>query len=359
MRLLFVGTGTGGGGTESHFVTLASAMAEAGHQVAAVVRPNDFIHGRLAGAVPLYNGRFDRTNDPAGAAAVWRAARHFRPDWIVASFKREYLSAGLVARAQGSRVAFFKHIVNMKPASLRLIPLLADRFIVPSLYLREELARRGAPLARIQVLPNPVDVRQYAPDAALRKQVRARLGVAPDDVLVGYVGRLENAKGIHPYAEALDAAMARFDGLRALWVGDGQNAAPLLEKLWQSPFRDRHYHVGWLADVRPCYAAMDLLAFPSTGPETFGRVSIEAQAFGVPVLASRNGGIPETVDDGRTGVLLPPGHVPAWSAALAAISADAPRRHAMGRAARELVEQRFCHRRIASEFERLLDNPAA
>ncbi|HEX9109362.1 MAG TPA: glycosyltransferase family 4 protein [Longimicrobiales bacterium] len=356
MRILFVGTGAGGGGTESHFVALASAMAEAQHEVAAVVRPGDFIYRALAGAgaVRLYDGCFDRSNDPAGAASVWRAARHFRPDWIVGSYKREYLSVGFVARAQRARVALFKHIVNMGPSSARLLPRLADRFIVPSIFLRDELVRRGTPPDRIQVLPNPVDLRRYAPEPWLRSRIRRELDLSDDDVLVGFVGRLDAAKGVHPYAEALEQAMSRSGRLRALWVGDGEAAAPLLERLWRSPNRQRHIHTGWVPDVRPFYAALDVLALPSVGPETFGRVSIEAQACGVPVLASRNGGIPETLEDGGSGLLLPPADVPAWSDALARICDDDAGRRRMGDAGRQLVSERFCHKRVARDFERIL-----
>ena len=359
MRILFVGTGAGGGGTESHFVALASAMAEARHEVAAVVRPGDYIYRSLAGsgAVRLYEGRFERSNDPAGVAGVWRAARHFRPDWIVGSYKREYLSVGFVARAQRARAALFKHIVNMRPASARLLPRIADRFIVPSAYLRDELVRRGTPPDRIQVLPNPVDVQRYAPEPYLRTRIRRELDISDDDVLVGFVGRLEAAKGVHPYADALERAMSGSPRLRALWVGDGEAAAPLLERLWRSEHRARHMHTGWVQDARPFYAALDVLALPSIGPETFGRVSIEAQAFGVPVLASRNGGIPETLEDGTSGVLLPPADVPAWSAALTRICEDDAGRRRMGEAGRQLVRERFCHHRVARDFERILTQP--
>ena len=69
-------------------------------------------------------------------------------------------------------------------------------------------------------------------------------------------------------------------------------------------------------DVHSYYGVMSMLAFPSIAPETFGRVSVEAQAAGVPVLASNIGGIPETLDPGVTGLLLPPGDVGAWRDAI-------------------------------------------
>jgi glycosyltransferase involved in cell wall biosynthesis len=155
--------------------------------------------------------------------------------------------------------------------------------------------------------------------------------------------------------------MDRSPSVRALWVGDGEAAAPLLERIWRSRHRARHSHMGWLADVRTGYAGMDVLALPSIGPETFGRASIEAQALGLPVLASRHGGIPETLEDGVTGLLLPAGDVPAWAEAIVRLSGDGAARARMGAAGRDFVETRFCQRRIAARFEQLLqeDEPVS
>jgi glycosyltransferase involved in cell wall biosynthesis len=99
---------------------------------------------------------------------------------------------------------------------------------------------------------------------------------------------------------------------------------------------------------------MDVVTLPSIGPETFGRVLVEAQACGVPVLGSRNGGIPETMEDGVTGHLLPPGDAVAWEAAILRLADDDPARRRMGRLGREFVERVFDARIVAAEFGRML-----
>jgi glycosyltransferase involved in cell wall biosynthesis len=105
---------------------------------------------------------------------------------------------------------------------------------------------------------------------------------------------------------------------------------------------------------------MDWLAMPSEWLEPFGRVSIEAQACGVPVLASRVGGIPETLQEGETGWLFPPGDVAAWRDALvAAVDLPVERRRAMGEAGARFVGQRFSTQRIVQDFIELLSSPAA
>ena len=79
----------------------------------------------------------------------------------------------------------------------------------------------------------------------------------------------------------------------------------------------------------------------------------------MPVVASRNGGIPESLLEGETGVLLPPGDVAAWADAIASLAHDQAGRQRMGQAGRLLMEQRFSQARIAADFERLLtESPA-
>ena len=91
MKLLFVGTNRGGGGTESHFVTLARTMQELGHEVHAIVFPGSPIHIGLQGSgVVMHDGVFRNAFDPRGFRAVWRVAKQFKPDWIIGSFSKEY-----------------------------------------------------------------------------------------------------------------------------------------------------------------------------------------------------------------------------------------------------------------------------
>lgn len=356
MRLLFVGTNKGGGGTESHFVTLARAMSAAGHAVAAVVRPGCPIAQGLQGSgVDLYPGVFKNVFDPRGYRAVWRAARRFRADWIVGSFSKEYWPLAGLSHALGVPLALFKHMdFPMKPATRRFIPRLAGRFIVISDFMRERFIARGVPADYLQVLYNPLDLAYFQPDPGLRRQARAELGLHEDDVLAGFIGALHPGKGIFVLADALDQAMDRLPRLKALWVGEGPAAADFARRLAASPHAERHVRRGWSQDVRPFYAAMDLLAMPSIESDTFGRVSIEAQACGVPVLGSQLGGIPETMLPGDSGLLLPPGAVEAWRDAMLALAQDAPRRQRMGQAGAAFVRDRFSAPVIAEDFRRLL-----
>ena len=204
------------------------------------------------------------------------------------------------------------------------------------------------------MLYNPVETSIYRPDAAARAAMRERLGFSPDDVVVGFAGRLERQKGVHTLAPALHAAMERCPRLRALWIGSGKAEADVDAAILGSRHHARHVRLPWASNMAALYASMDVLAFPSISSESFGRVSIEAQACGVPVIASRTGGVPETLAPGRTGELVEAGDVDAWTGALVAVAENAGARARMGAAGRAFVSESFDGRRITRDFERLL-----
>jgi glycosyltransferase involved in cell wall biosynthesis len=360
MRLLLVGCNAGGGGTESHFISLARALAASGHDVAAVVRPHDFIHRSLEREerIRLFPLEFRGRRDLRAVRSLTRLARTVRPDWIVGWFKAEYLALALAAKSAGVPLTLFSHLdQRIRPYMLNPVMGLVRAVIVPSEYLRGRYIERGLPPSRVIVLRNPVDLEMFTPDAALRARTRAALGLVASDVLLGYAGRFEPAKGVHTLAHAANSAMSRSANLHALWVGHGRSEQELRAITAGGEFAARHHWLPWLDDVRPAYAAMDMIALPSEGSETFGRVLIEAQACGIPVLGAENGGIPETLVQGDTGRLLPPGDIGSWTSAITDLVSD-DRRLRFARNARSFAE-RFESHLVAADFVHILDSLSA
>ena len=269
-----------------------------------MARPGGYIaRGLEASGLAVEPGIFRNAADVRGARGVLRAIRRAKADWLVGSFGHEYWPLLALGRLTRTPVALFRHSNSrLKPMSRALLPRWADRSIAVSESMRANLAEQGVAPGRVSLLYNPVDVEPFRPDSALREESRRALGVGEDTVLVGFVGALKPEKGVFGLAAAFNGAMA----LRALWVGEEAAHARLREAV-APEFQERHVLRGWTGDMRPLYAAMDVLAVPSEWLEPFGRVSIEAQACGVPVLASRIGDLPETLREGETGLLLAPG----------------------------------------------------
>lgn len=357
MKLLFVGTNRGGGGTESHFVTLACTMQEAGHSVSAIVYPGSPIHtGLLNSGVILHNGVFRNAFDPRGFSTVWKVCGQFHPDWIVGSFSKEYWPLAILAKLLGIKLALFKHMdFAMRPATNYFIPRLADRFIVISDFMKKKFIARGVKAELIRVLYNPLNLDYFKPDPQLRQSTRKSFGYADDDIVLGFLGALHPDKGFLQLADAVNQAMKQVPSLKVFWVGDGRAAEALDRKIAEGGFAERHTRHKWTPEVRPFYASMDMLAMPSVESETFGRVSIEAQACGVPVLCSDIGGIPETLLPGVTGLLLPPGDIALWCEAIIELANNNQSRIKMAKQGREWVAQRFSAPVIGKEFAQMLN----
>ncbi|MBU6248562.1 MAG: glycosyltransferase family 4 protein [Xanthomonadaceae bacterium] len=361
MRFLFVGTHPENTGAATHFVALAQALVESGHDVDAILRPDTLIWEGLAySGVRCREGFFRNALDPSGYAAVRRQIAEARPDWIVGNFGKEYWPLVLIGRALGIPVALFRHRTPpMKRLSALLLPRLATRFFAVSRHARQAYLDRGIAASRVQVLYNPVNAALFRPDADAGAAMRASLGLPADAIVLGYVGRMQTGKGVFPLLEAATQAMRREPRLHCLWVGDGPDAADLRARAGADPaLGGRHRFTGWTNQTADYFRSLSMLAFPSIATETFGRTSIEAQACGVPVLASDIGGVPETLSHGESGLLLPLADVPAWRDAILAMCDDATRQR-MGEAAREFVLQRFATHVIARDFVAQLQPEAA
>lgn len=250
---------------------------------------------------------------------------------------------------------FFRHVfARLHPWTRWAVAQRDGCMLAVSHALRTDLVLQGLPLARTAISYNPIDVEVFHPDLEKREQVRASLGVAAHEILVGYVGGVERSKGPGHLVRVLNQAMSLRPDLRALWLVPEDGHSGILQEV-PVEHRPRHHLLAWQDEPGPTYAALDVLAVPSLRPETFGRVAIEAQACGVPVLASRLGGLAEAVQDGVTGQLLPPGDLNAWKETLLELAARPERRRAWGSAGPAWVSSHFSLEPVAGELSLLLD----
>lgn len=191
------------------------------------------------------------------------------------------------------------------------------------------LSERG--FERLVLWPRGVDGTLFRPDRPGRNRVRQALGFAPDDVVIGYVGRLAAEKNVAYLADALALAAAARPNVRVLIVGGGPARLAIEKRLGPSA-RFAGYRTG--DDLADHYVATDLFAFASR-TETFGNVIMEAMAAGLPVVALRAGGPGETVHEGASGLLLEPDDGPAvFSEALLHLVDDSGLRQQMSHSAR-------------------------
>lgn len=205
---------------------------------------------------------------------------------------------------------------------------------------------------RIRVIPNFVDASVFRPGAA--HELRTRFADAGEALLI-HVSNLRPVKRVDWVLRILHG-VNRTRPTRLLLVGDGPEMGRLIALAEELSIRERVHFLGSQSDVAGLLAASDLFILPSA-QESFGLASLEAMAAGVPVIASRAGGIPEVVEDGVTGILTD--ELTAMVDAAVELLADGPRRCRMGRAARRSAVHRFAQERIVPMYESLYEETLA
>lgn len=222
--------------------------------------------------------------------------------------------------------------------------------------VKEHLEQGIGQRDQFRVIHSGVDFSPFDSARSQRAATRAALGYAPDEFIIGGVGRLEPVKGFAYFVAAADAIARELPEARFLLVGAGSQEQALRDAA--VPLGSKFRFAGLRDDVPPIMAALDLLVVPSLN-EGMGRVLLEAGAAEVPVVANRVGGIPDLVRNGETGVLVAPRDAAAITDAVLRLARAPERRIAMGHAARENAVPHYSLetmvRRIEALYEELLD----
>ncbi|HMO04010.1 MAG TPA: glycosyltransferase family 1 protein [Kiritimatiellia bacterium] len=204
-----------------------------------------------------------------------------------------------------------------------------DRVAAPTESVRRDLADHGFEPARIEVVGRGVDTTRFLP--GLRDPAwRTTWGSGKSLVLL-YVGRLSREKNLDVLLNAFLRLIPRRPDLGLVFVGDGPHRAALERLATGAPVRFTGSCTG--DALARAYASSDLFVFPST-TDTFGRVVLEAQASGLPVVVSDAGGPKHAMRDGITGVVVPDLREDNLAAALDAVTNEPARMNRLARAAR-------------------------
>lgn len=367
MNVLYVNHTAELSGGERSLLSLLAALPDTverrvalppGRLVAAVEElgiPTTTITG-TAGSLRLHPVHTPRSIAELSLAAlqVRRAARRYRVDLLHANSIRAGIVLGL-GRPPAPTIVHVRDCLPPGPvsaATMRLIVATATTVVANSHYTARSV-RAAAPGAHLEVVHNPVDLARWDPARIDRARARARLGDAGERrLLLGVVAQLSPWKGQGTAIEAL--RLLREEGLdvHLLLIGSAKfvasatrfdnhaYVAALRGLIDDAGLQDRVSWLGEREDVPELVRALDILLLPSE-EEPFGRALIEAMALGVPVLATRVGGPPEIIEDGREGFLLPPHEPAAWARAIRRIAESPDRGLEMGLAGRRRVEQAF------------------
>lgn len=196
----------------------------------------------------------------------------------------------------------------------------ADLVVVPSKatrnYMIEVEAHSGE---NIRVVPYGFDFDMLSAGQDDRQRVRAEFGI-DDKFVIGCVGRFFKNKGHRYLFEAVKALVSEFPQIRVLLLGDGDKQM-LDEQIFELGIVENVIFAGFRRDVAACMKAMDLLVHPSLS-ESFGQVIVEAMCVETPVVVTSVGGVPEIVENGKTGIVVDPKNSAALAVAIKSLLVD-------------------------------------
>ena len=284
-----------------------------------------------------------------GPRDVWRVRSHVgrvRPDVLHTHLGYSDFLGGIAARSLGIPAVSTLHVMEWDRdvrGRVKLMLMARSRIICNQRVICVSDAQRASDLSdwsarreRVVTVHNGIAA-QPRPGAG--RAVRAQFGIGPEDPVISMVTVLREGKGHGVALEAVAALRERFPGLRLLILGAGPSEDEI--RALAAPLGDAAILAGFRSDVMDVLDATDILVHPSSA-DAFPTALLEAMAAGVPVVASRVGGIPEIVEDGKHGLLVaaPPSAADV-AGALEALLLDPGRRRTLASAARARFEEQF------------------
>lgn len=210
----------------------------------------------------------------------------------------------------------------------------------------------------IVVIPNGVDLSRFSPDRYSRATIREEFGIKGGEPLVGSIGRLDQGKGQEELIYAAREVVKEFPSCRFLIVGEetkgeGKDFRRKIQNLVKESNMEKNVIMaGFRTDTPEILKALDIFVFPSY-KETFGMSLLEAMAMEIPIVASNSGGVPEIVDFGNCGILVPPREAEPLAVAIKEHLSNPELSEQMAARARKKVEEQYDLNLVLDRIEQL------
>jgi len=358
-------TGIDIGGGENYILTLAKHMPKLGYDLICTCFPGgEFEKVLKESGIESFPLNLSRKGNLSMAWAMAGFCRNNKIDIVHAHGATGALAARIASLIPGGiRPITTYHIAITNITDIpfwkkKIFALfdrstsVVDKKILSVSHAVKEIMIREAFFARdrISVLYSGIDVSRFKDRQ--RGKVRKELCLPDQVTVMGIVARLSEEKGISYLLEAIPHVLKRYSNLHLLIAGDG----PIKDKLKNLSVRmgleQNVIFLGYRNDIPEFMTDFDLLVMPSL-TEGFPLTLLEGMAAGLPIVATRVGGIPEIITDGIEGILIPPREPDALAKAIIRVLRDKESGKTMGLAARKKVEQEFSVEKMVAETEKV------
>ncbi len=339
----------GFGGGETQVLGLTLALAAGGHRAELICDPA----GRLweqatAAGLRCHPIRIRNAIDLAAGVKLRAILKRERYDVVHFHTSRAHSMAPL-ARGFGSTLVVTRRM-DYRPNRVfapYLFNRAVDSVVAISGGVADSLAAAGVDRARVTVVHSGVDCERFRPPTSdERADARGALGIADTDFVISAVGALEQRKG-HRYLIEAIGAIAASGKFKCFIAGQGSIHKVLQGEIAVIRGLERIKLLGRIDDPRELLWASDVFAMPSL-KEGLGVAALEAMASALPVVASEVGGLREVVEDGRSGIVVPPANAGAIAAAIRRLAESAELRSQMSAAARARAVENYSMETMAA-----------
>lgn len=355
------------GGTERHVVNLARALDPSRFEldIACLSRKGAFLKEIEDLRIPVTEYSIRSLRSSKAVKQQLNFARYIRDNKIqIVHTYGFYANAFAVPAARIARVPVVVASIRetgdlwspMQRRVMKFVCRLAHCVMVNAEAVAERLVAEGYDREKMTVIRNGIDLSRFARNGGDAK-LRQELGLAPRTPLIAVFSRLNPLKGVEFFLEAAAIMAPRFPEARFLVVGGtlpGEEAYQReLERLVDRlGLGNRVVFTGFRLDVPELLSEVTISVLPSLS-EGLSNVLLESMAAGVPAVATKVGGNPEAVEDGVTGLLVPPRDPSALAQAISRLLENPEMARSFGAAGRQRVAERFSGEKMVRETERL------
>ena len=349
------------GGSEKHVIRLAAGLRERGHEagIASLFREGILLEEIQREGIPFVCLKVQGGWSPLTSFRIFRWLRSARPDLLHTYLFGFHFFAGLPARGakvpvilssrrdveygQRRRDQFIESLGNFFVDRVVSCAKAAERWA-----LQKEM---GISSEKLVTIYNGVDLTCFGPRAG-SPGIRREFGIPEKAPVIGTVGNLSHKKGLPCLLEAIREILQAFPAAWFLLVGAGPLEKEMKEKAKQIPLGRQIIFTGARSDVPDLMGAMDVFVLASLF-EGLPNVLLEAMALAKPVVATEVGGIPELVESGVDGILVPSKKSSALAGAVLGLLKNPAKAQALGERGREKVRKDFVLERMIDQYEEL------
>lgn len=356
LKLLFVNSIKLMGGGEVWTINTIKELINRGHSVTLICEDDSAIKQKaIQNGIEVISFKFKGDFDPPSVYKLNRIINTRKIDIIITNMHKEQRLCGAAAKMSGNaKVISVRHVDIPIKNNLYYrftYNTLTDKVVVNSFATKNTLLSSASWLRqdKIKVIYHGIDTKLFAVSG---KSTREELNIPNDKPVIGFVGRLNVQKGIVYMMDAFKIIKGKIPDAQLLIAGTGDLYEEIVKKSDEYGYSNSVYLLGFREDIPDILNSIDVLLLPSLW-EGFGLVLIEAMACGKPCVTTSVSSMPEIVEDGVSGFILPPKDPAALAEACCKLLTNPQLADDMGKQGKWIVNEKFTLKKMIYEYEDL------